>query len=465
MDANKQVPKKEKFTVSQVLRFLIPSLIGAFLFMCPIPDGTGSFIIPITIVNGSINTALADVLPFVAIFIIVGSAIMTVLGSVCKLQFIEKSSVLSGVFVTKWYWVVLRILGAIVTLMVYFGIGPSQLIGPDTGAFVFYSLICTIIAIAIYGCGLLPLLTEFGLMELVGTLVSPLMRKVFRLPGRAAVDCLSSWLGATSLGVLITNGQLEKGYYTQREAASIATNFSAVSITFALVVLTQVGLTDKFFSFYLTVGIVAIVSAIILNRIPPLSRKPDTYLTEKPAVQEGTEKPEGYNIFSWAWHQAVKKGNDNGYTVKSYLTDWAKNTCMMLFGMLSMVMLVGTVSLALAYHTPIFTWLGMPFKPLLELLQVPEAAAASQTMIAGFTDMFIPSVLASATISSPYTLFLVAVISITQVLYLSDNVAMILTTKIKVNVLEMFIIFLERTIVSLLVASVFIRFVLQIPLA
>ena len=457
--------KREKFTFSQVMRFLIPSAIGAFLFMCPIPDGSGSFIIPITIINGSINTALADVLPYIAIFIIVGSAVMTFLGSVCKLQLIQNNSVLSGVFVTKWYWVILRILGAVITLLVYFQTGPVCLVGADTGQFVFYSLICTIIAIAIYGCGLLPLLTEFGLMEFVGNLVSPLMRKVFRLPGRAAVDCLSSWLGATSLGVLITNGQLEKGYYSEREAASIATNFSAVSITFALVVLTQVGLTNQFFSFYLTVGLVGIICAIVLNRIPPLSRKPDTYLTGEPQVQESTERPSGYNLVTWAWHQAVRKGNNNGYTLKSYFTDWAKNTCMMLFGMLSMVMLVGTVSLALAYHTPVFTWLGMPFQPLLELLGVPEAAAASQTMIAGFTDMFIPSVMASATISSPYTLFLVAVISITQVLYLSDNVAMILTTKIKVNLLEMFIIFLERTVVSLIVASIFIRFVLQVPLA
>ncbi len=464
MDVLKEKHQREKFTAAQVLRFLIPSAIGAFLFMCPIPDGTGSFIIPITIVNGSINQALSGVLPYIAMFIIFGSAVMTFLGSVCKLPFIENSSVLRGVFVTKWYWVILRALGALITFLVFFQIGPVWLVGPDTGQFVFYSLICTIIAIAIYGCGLLPFLTEFGLMELIGTLVSPLMRKVFRLPGRAAVDCLSSWLGATSLGVLITNGQLEKGYYSEREAASIATNFSAVSITFALVVLTQVGLTNQFFSFYLTVGIVAVVCAIVLNRIPPLSMKPDTYLTGQPAVQE-KDRPEGYNLAAWAWRQAIKKGNDNGYTVKSYLTDWARNTCMMLFGMLSMVMLVGTVSLALAYYTPIFSWLGMPFKPLLELLQVPEAAAASQTMIAGFTDMFIPSVIASATITSPYTLFLVAVISITQVLYLSDNVAMILTTKIKVNVLEMFIIFLERTLISLIVASLVIRFILQIPMA
>lgn len=215
MDSSKKTPQ-EKFTLKQVLRFLIPSAIGAFLFICPIPDGTGSFIIPITIFNGYINTALADVLPLIALFIIVGSAIMTLLGSVCKLSWIANNSILRRAFVMKWYWIVIKCLGAVLTLMVYFQVGPVELVGPDTGSFVFYSLICTIIAIAVYGCGLLPLLTEFGLMEFIGNLVSPLMRKLFLLPERAAVDCLSSWLGATALGVLITNDQLEKGYYTER---------------------------------------------------------------------------------------------------------------------------------------------------------------------------------------------------------------------------------------------------------
>lgn len=123
MDVLKEKHQREKFTAAQVLRFLIPSAIGAFLFMCPIPDGTGSFIIPITIVNGSINQALSGVLPYIAMFIIFGSAVMTFLGSVCKLPFIENSSVLRGVFVTKWYWVILRALGALITFLVFFQIG------------------------------------------------------------------------------------------------------------------------------------------------------------------------------------------------------------------------------------------------------------------------------------------------------------------------------------------------------
>lgn len=45
---------------------------------------------------------------------------------------------------------------------------------------------------------------------------------------------------------MLTLNQYEGGYYTAKEASIIATLFSAVSITFALVVLDQVGMVQYF---------------------------------------------------------------------------------------------------------------------------------------------------------------------------------------------------------------------------
>ena len=49
----------------------------------------------------------------------------------------------------------------------------------------------------------------------------------------------------------------------------------------------------------------------------------------------------------------------------------------------------------LAEYTSVFTILGKPFEPLLMLFGIPEAAAAAQTMVVGFADMFLPSILGS----------------------------------------------------------------------
>ena len=144
-----------------------------------------------------------------------------------------------------------------------------------------------------------------------------------------------------------------------------------------------------------------------------------------------------------AEHQGIGQFIENGI----------RNAAGMWFGVLPVVMCIGTLALVLANNTTIFDILGQPFLPLLQFLNIPEAAAASKTMIVGFTDMFTPSILAAGTIASPMTRFIVAVISVTQLIYLSEVGGLILGSKIPVNLLELFIIFLERTIISLLIAA------------
>lgn len=92
----------------------------------------------------------------------------------------------------------------------------------------------------------------------------------------------------------------------------------------------------------------------------------------------------------------------------------------------------------------------MPFYPLLKVLGVPGAYEAAGTMVVGFTDMFTPTILISGC-ADPMTRFIVAVISITQVLFLDEVGGLILSSKIPVNFFELFVIFLERTIISILI--------------
>ena len=106
------------------------------------------------------------------------------------------------------------------------------------------------------------------------------------------------------------------------------------------------------------------------------------------------------------------------------------------------------MALILSENTEIFTWLGKPFLPLLQLLQVPEAQAASQTVIVGFADMVVPSIMA-AEIQNPMTRFIIASLSVVQLIYLSETGAVILGSKLPVNLWEIFVIFIERTLISL----------------
>ena len=51
------------------------------------------------------------------------------------------------------------------------------------------------------------------------------MQPLFRLPGRSAVDGLSSWLGDCSVAIMLTLKQYEEGHDTAQEAAIVGTTF------------------------------------------------------------------------------------------------------------------------------------------------------------------------------------------------------------------------------------------------
>lgn len=454
---------REKYTWKQVVRCVVPSCCGIFLFLVPVPY-QGSLTIPVTLVLNKVNDLLGyELLLWGAYVTIMIAAIFSFIGSVLKPKFMINNEILNSTFNLQWYWVAIRVLGGVLASMVIFGIGPEMVLSPDTGTFVLCDLISGILPIGFVSGAVLPLLIEFGVMEYVGTFMGRFFRRCFLIPGRSAIDCLASWIGANGIGVLMTENQYENGYYNAREACVISTTFSAVTITFALVIIEQVGFMDMFFPFYGTVCLVGIACAVIMPRIPPLSRKNnDFYPGVTPRVQE--DMAAGYTLAGWAAHLAIQRATKNGYTFKSYLRDWLKASCTMVFVLNTTVMAVGTISLIVAYYTPIMNWLGLPFLPLLQLLQVPEAQAASGTMFAGFADMFIPAVLAAGTISSPFTRFLVAVVSITQLIFISETGSMILGSKIPVNFWDLLVIFIERTVISLVFATLIIRFILQIPL-
>ena len=120
----------------------------------------------------------------------------------------------------------------------------------------------------------------------------------------------------------------------------------------------------------------------------------------------------------------------------------------MWFAVIPVVMGVGTIALIIAEYTPVFKILGLPFYPLLAVLGVPEALTASSTLLAGFADMLLPSILISG-VESDMTRFVVACASVSQLIYLSEVGALLLSSKIPVNLKELFIIFLQRTVITL----------------
>jgi len=65
----------------------------------------------------------------------------------------------------------------------------------------------------------------------------------------------------------------------------------------------------------------------------------------------------------------------------------------------------------------------------------------------------------SGGIQSDMTRFIIAATSITQLIYLSEVGALLLGSKIPVNIKELFIIFIERTLITLPIISIIAHFI------
>lgn len=438
----------KKHSISTWLFFLIPSLLGIFLFMIPLKFGE-EWKVPIAKFAAILSGWVEPAMPMAAMLIIIIAAI----GSFVFL-FIPRSNskpaLMESIFKVTPFWTVTRILGAIFATMVTFKIGPEAIWSENTGGLLLApdGLVSFLFTIFLFAGLLLPLLLNFGLLEFFGTMMVKVMRPLFNLPGRSSIDALTSWIGDGTIGVLLTSKQYEEGHYTKREASIIATTFSVVSITFSIVIIETVGLAKYFLPFYATVILTGIILALIMPRIYPLRGKKEEYIDGREFTGAEEKLPEGYNVFNHGLEYALDTASKNR-SISTIFKDGMKNVLDMWIGVAPVVMAFGTVALILAEYTSVFTILGKPFEPILALLNIPEAAEAAQMMVVGFADMFLPVILADGVITSPITLFTIATISVVQLIYMSEVGGLILGTKIPLNILDLIIIFLLRTLIAL----------------
>lgn len=432
-----------QFSAQAKVKMWTVSIIALLLFIVPVYFN-GQWTIILGIFADYILTGLGDTLPVIVTVIMGIFLLITIYGTLINRSIFPNSQKLKDIFVLSWLWFALRAIGTVFAIMIVLGIGPEAITSDLTGGTMMYNLVPILATWLLLAAFLMPLLMNFGLMEFVGTFLEPVIRPLYKVPGRSSIDALASWMGSSPVGVMITIQQYEKGFYTKREAFIIATNFSVLSIPFSLVIATAIGVEQYFLQFYLSMAIACILTALVMVRIPPLSTKEDTYYEE--TGKRIDERDEEDTMFRTATTRAYRRATESGGPNK-VVKDGTVNVIDIYGGLIPVVIAIGTIALILAEYTPLFVYLSYPIQLVLELINVPEAAAAAPAFIIGIADMFLPSVI-GAGIESDFTKFLIAVMSLTQIIYFSEVGALLLKSKIPVSILELIAIFILRTIIS-----------------
>jgi nucleoside recognition membrane protein YjiH len=334
--------------------------------------------------------------------------------------------------------------------MTYLQVGPEWIIGDDTGKVAYVDIAGIIFCIIFVANILLPLLTDFGFFEFIGTLISRIFQAVFGLPGRASLDALTSWVGDSSIGTILTIRQYESGHYSAREAAVVATNFSAVSLPFSVVIAQTARIDDNFVMFYLVVTLCGIIAALITPRLPPLSRLPDSFFQRE--SREVPPQKDGGSLFSRSIQAALYRA-ERAPSIKKQLSVSGKSIFDISFAVMPVAMTIEVLVLIVYYHTPILQSLSTPMVYVLQVLQLPEADAAAAGTLIGFFDQFIPAIV-STNVDSPITRFVLAGLSVTQLLYMAENGLLILRSTIPISFAQLAKIFLIRTAIVLPILSV-----------
>ncbi|WP_417844162.1 YjiH family protein [Thalassospira sp.] len=414
---------------ANIWRLLGLSAIGIFIFFVPITlEGKTS--IPLDHMVGYLRGVLGPVAGYYALAMIwVGAAYPFVTGQ-------WKTNT------TEMVFSLLKVLGALTAVLALTGWGPDALQSKDMLPFLFNKLVISVGLIVPIGAVFLALLVSYGLLEFIGVFLQPVMRPIWKTPGRSAIDAVASFVGSYSIGLLITNRVYKAGQYSAREAAVIATGFSTVSATFMIIVAKTLNLMEIWNQyFWLTLAITFVVTAITV-RIPPLSGMDDHARDPEPEV------PSGQRVRT-AWQSGLDVAHNAPGLLENVKLNFREGLLMTL-SILPSIMSVGLIGLLLAKYTPVFDWVGYIFYPFTAIFGLDGAMELAKASATGLAEMFLPALLLGN--ADMVVRFAAGVVSVSGVLFFSASIPCILSTEIPIGVGRLVVVWFLRVALSLLLA-------------
>ena len=424
--------EKKKFNSSDIALFIFYSLFGIFMFFVPITIG-GAKSIPIDHITSLVKKLPNYNLVFGVFMVVAGIAYAI------KTKSWQKSKLHSVFFAIK--------LVALVFVFMYVtNKGPARIFDGDMLPLIWNGIMVSVATIVPIGSVFLAFLTGFGLMEFIGVFMEPVMRPVFKTPGRSAVDAVASFVGSYSLALLITNRVYLEDTYTKKEAAIIATGFSTVSATFMIIVAKTLDLLDYWLAyFWITLFVTFLVTAITA-RIFPLNRKPQEYYSGKEYVPEEKKKV----TFGEAL-DAGMTGYKNSGSLASVVKDNFIDGFKMALNIAPSLLGVGMIGLLLAEYTPIFDIIGYIFYPFTLITRVEQPLMVAQALGMSIAEMLLPAPVVANAGLGLIAKMLVAVVSVSEILFFSASIPVMMGTEIPLKFSDYIIIWIERVILSIVI--------------
>lgn len=340
-----------------------------------------------------------------------------------------------------------KVAGCLVAIAYVAGWLPDALTAPSMVPFLYEKLGIGLAMIIPIGALVLAFLIGFGLLEMIGVVMEPVMRKIWKTPGFSAIDAVASFVGSYSVGLLITDQVYKSGKYTAREAAIIATGFSTVSAAFMVVVANALNLMASWNFYFWSALLITFAITAISARMPPI-----TWISNAGGV------PDEVMPFGKRVRFALQSGVEvSRQATRPWQVLWEHFWAgvRMASAILPAIMGIGLAGLLLAKYTPVFEVLGFVLYPFTALAGLEEPLLVAKSIASGLAEMFLPALLLKESGLDVVARYVVGVVSVSSVIFFSGLVPSILATSIPLNIGHMLLIWLQRTILGILMASAF----------
>lgn len=452
-----------KQRIRGIIFLIVFSGIGLFIFFGKLPTEDGS-----SNAFGVIYNAFVDLFRGSIWWIILALIILNFVSHV-YFHYIKKGKVDNAFANTYnndgWVKTILYALGIVYivcwTLQTSLGIDmPQVIVGDSTGGNVFPPIVKGVFGILLMGAVCMPFLLNYGLLEIIGALLEPIMRPLFKVPGKAALDATSSFVSSSSLGVLITNRLWKNKIYTEKECVAIMTGFSAVSIGFAYLVISTAKCGDQWAKIYAISFVMVFLIEMVCVRIWPISKKSDYYIDGSLQTPEMRKNEAYYSMQTLprGVSRAVKRAGISKGLPRDIL-DSLKDSILVLPQVLTMLAAIGLSGMILAQYTPVFDILGYVFRPIMQIMQVPDSSQIAASMPVGIAEMFLPVLVMmgkGVAISFKARVY-VCLVSMCQIIFFSETGTVMLATGSPVKFWELCVEFVERTIIAMILAAIVIH--------
>src|SRR5699024_1148113 len=416
----------------KIWRFFVFSALGLFLFFVPVTmSGTRSIMLDHIVTV--IHSIFGENIQYYTLAVVFAGTLIPFLTKTWKKS---AFNILFTIF---------KVLGLVIGVMVVFNIGPAFVLDENMGPFLYYSLAINLSLLIPLGGAALGLILGYGFLVFIGVLLEPVMRQLFKTPGRSAMDAMASLVGSYSVGLLITNRTYEEGLYNKKEGLIIATGFSTVSVTIMVVVARTLDLMDHWVLFFIIVMLVTFLVTALTAYLPPIRNEKEIYFNDKNSITE--EDYEG-NILEYAWYKA-KQQSHNARPLREDIWTNFLEAMKMTASVVPSVLSIGLLGLIIAEYTNVITWISYVYYPLLYMFPLENVPLIAEAVTISIVEMFLPSLLAAE--ADIVTRFIVGVTSISAVVFLSGLVPAVLSTSLNLEVWKLIAVWFIRIVLSLLI--------------